>query len=263
MSFSLRAGAGADYALVTAADGGRWLARRGEPLLPLGAMKLAGAHNAANALAALALAEALSLPLPAMLEELRSFAGLPHRSQWVADVRGVHYVDDSKGTNVGATLAAVQGMQGPLLVILGGDGKGQDFLPLRAAFAAKVRAALLIGRDAPALAQALAGICECRFADSLEDAVAIAAGMAQSGDTVLLSPACASLDMFRDYATAAAYSSPRCAGSPHEHRHHGHAAGAGTQPRSGAGPAHGHPGLEHRAAGADHGDLGVDHHRRT
>jgi UDP-N-acetylmuramoylalanine--D-glutamate ligase len=199
LSFSLRADAGADYTLLAAADGQRWLARHGQMLLPVGAMKLAGAHNAANALAALALGEALSLPLPAMLEELRNFAGLPHRSQWVADVRGVHYVDDSKGTNVGATIAAVAGMAGPLLVILGGDGKGQDFRPLRPAFAGKVRAALLIGRDAPSLAQALDGICECRFAGSLEEAVAKAASMARSGDTVLLSPACASLDMFRDY----------------------------------------------------------------
>ncbi|MGA8706086.1 MAG: UDP-N-acetylmuramoyl-L-alanine--D-glutamate ligase, partial [Steroidobacteraceae bacterium] len=102
LSFSLRADAGADYSLSARAGDARWLARRGEALLPVSEMKLSGAHNAANALAALALGEALSLPLPAMLEELRNFAGLPHRSQWVADVRGVHYVDDSKGTNVGA-----------------------------------------------------------------------------------------------------------------------------------------------------------------
>jgi UDP-N-acetylmuramoylalanine--D-glutamate ligase len=199
LSFSLRTDAGADYTLLAAADGRRWLARHGQALLPVGDMKLAGAHNAANALAALALGEALSLPLPAMLDELRHFAGLPHRSQWVADVRGVHYVDDSKGTNVGATIAAVAGMAGPLLVILGGDGKGQDFGPLRTALAGKVRAALLIGRDAPSLAQVLDGVCEYRFADSLEQAVAMAASMARPGDTVLLSPACASLDMFRDY----------------------------------------------------------------
>ena len=200
LSFSLRADSGADYALLQRDDGERWLARHGRTLLPLRALKLTGAHNAANALAALALGEALSLPLPAMLDALRSFGGLPHRSQWVADVRGVHYVDDSKGTNVGATLAAVAGMAGPLLVILGGEGKGQDFRPLRAAFADKVRVALLIGRDARALAQALEGACDCRFADRLEAAVEMAAALARPGDTVLLSPACASLDMFRDYA---------------------------------------------------------------
>jgi UDP-N-acetylmuramoylalanine--D-glutamate ligase len=200
LSFSLRAGAGADYGLMPRADGQICLARRGEPLLPVSAMRLKGTHNAANALAALALGEALSLPLSSMLEELRCFAGLPHRSQWLADVRGVHYIDDSKGTNVGATLAAVGGLAGPLLVILGGEGKGQDFAPLRAAFAGKVRHALLIGRDAHALGQALEGVCELSYHDSLEAAVEAAAKLARDGDTVLLSPACASFDMFQDYA---------------------------------------------------------------
>jgi UDP-N-acetylmuramoylalanine--D-glutamate ligase len=115
-------------------------------------------------------------------------------------VRGVHYIDDSKGTNVDATLAAVTGMAGPLLVILGGEGKGQDFRPLRAAFSGKVRCALLIGRDARVLGEALDGACECHYVASLEGAVELAATLARAGDTVLLSPACASLDMFRDYA---------------------------------------------------------------
>jgi UDP-N-acetylmuramoylalanine--D-glutamate ligase len=200
LSFSLRADSGADYTLLNQ-DGDRgWLARRGEPLLPLAAMRLTGSHNAANALAALALGEALSLPLASMLEELRTFGGLQHRSQWVAEVDGVTYIDDSKGTNVGATLAAVAGYAGPLLVILGGEGKGQDFAPLRAAFAGKVRGALLIGRDASTIGAALEGACDCRYADSLEAAVDMAAAMARAGDTVLLSPACASFDMFSDYA---------------------------------------------------------------
>lgn len=199
LSFSLRADVGADYAL-SQHDTQWWLTRRGEPLLALSELKLSGLHNAANALAALALGEALGLPREAMLEELREFAGLAHRSQWVADVAGVRYINDSKGTNVGATLAAVAGLAGPLLVIAGGEGKGQDFTPLRAAFAGKVRAVLLIGRDAPQLAQALQGVCECLRCPSLEAAVQSAARLAQPGDTVLLSPACASLDMFRDYA---------------------------------------------------------------
>jgi UDP-N-acetylmuramoylalanine--D-glutamate ligase len=200
LSFSLRADSGADYTLLNQ-DGDRgWLARRGEPLLPLSAMRLTGTHNAANALAALALGEALSLPLASMLEELRTFGGLQHRSQWVAEVGGVTYIDDSKGTNVGATLAAVAGYAGPLLVILGGEGKGQDFAPLRAAFAGKVRCALLIGRDAAAIGAALEGACDCRHAESLEAAVDMAAATARAGDTVLLSPACASFDMFSDYA---------------------------------------------------------------
>ncbi len=200
MSFSLRADVGADYALMRRDDGDWWLTRRGEPLLACSQMRLRGLHNAANALAALALAEALALPLAPCVATLREFAGLAHRTQWVADVGGVRYVNDSKGTNVGATLAAVSGMAGPLIVIAGGDGKGQDFTPLRAAFAGKVRAAVLIGRDARALGAALQGVCELHYAASLPAAVERAAQLAQTGDTVLLSPACASLDMFRDYA---------------------------------------------------------------
>jgi UDP-N-acetylmuramoylalanine--D-glutamate ligase len=200
LSFSLRADAGADYALLPRGQGDWWLSRHGEPLLALAELKLRGRHNAANALAALALADALGLPPAASLAALREFAGLAHRAQWIADVAGVHYVNDSKGTNVGATLAAVAGMSGPLIVIAGGDGKGQDFKPLRASFAGKVRALVLIGRDALSIARALEGVCECHFADDLPAAVQLAARLAQPGDTVLLSPACASLDMFRDYA---------------------------------------------------------------
>jgi UDP-N-acetylmuramoylalanine--D-glutamate ligase len=135
-----------------------------------------------------------------MLEELAAFSGLPHRTQWIAEIGGVRYVNDSKGTNVGATLAAVQGLPGPLVMIVGGDGKAQDFAPLARAFSGKVRHAVLIGRDAPAIARALAGSCPFERCASLEDAVESAARAARPGDTVLLSPACASFDMFRDYA---------------------------------------------------------------
>ena len=199
LGFSLRASIGADYAVMAGTDSKWWLSRRGEPLMPVSSMKIQGLHNAANALAALALGEALGLPLPAMLAVLASFPGLPHRSQWVADVNGVTYVNDSKGTNVGATLAAVAGMSGPLVMIAGGDGKNQDFTPLRAAFRGKVHHTVLIGRDAAAIARVLAGICPVEQVASLEDAVRAAARAARPGDTVLLSPACASLDMFRDY----------------------------------------------------------------
>ncbi len=200
LGFSLRDAPGADYT-VAVRDGGKpWLLRRGEPVMAVESMRLTGLHNAANALAALALGEAIGLPLPAMLEELRSFPGLPHRSQWVADVRGVSYVDDSKGTNVGATLAAVAGMAGPLIVIAGGDGKSQDFAPLRAAFRGKVRYVVLIGRDAPAIEQALDKVCPIQRSTTMPEAVRAAAKVARPGDTVLLSPACASLDMFRNYA---------------------------------------------------------------
>src|SRR3984885_5132106 len=176
-----------------------FLARRGEALLDIARMKISGLHNAANALAALALGEAAGLPMPAMLGALESFPGLSHRSSWVADVAGVRYVDDSKGTNVGATTAAVAGMTGPLVMIAGGEGKGQDFSPLADAFRGKVREAVLIGKDAPSIAATLQGVCPTHTAASMEDAVAEAKRVARPGDTVLLSPACASFDMFRDY----------------------------------------------------------------
>ena len=188
----------ADFSLLRA-DGKVFLARGREALLDVQRMKISGLHNAANALAALALGEAAGLPMPAMLAALESFPGLPHRSSWVADVAGVRYVDDSKGTNVGATTAAVAGMTGPLVMIAGGEGKGQDFAPLAEAFRGKVREAVLIGKDAPAIAAALEGVCAIRNAASMEDAVAQATRGARPGDTVLLSPACASFDMFRNY----------------------------------------------------------------
>jgi UDP-N-acetylmuramoylalanine--D-glutamate ligase len=200
VGFSLRAVPGADYTVALREAGKPWLVRCGEPLMAVESMRLTGLHNAANALAALALGEAIGLPLPPMLAELRSFSGLPHRSQWVAEVRGVGYVDDSKGTNVGATLAAVAGMPGPLIVIAGGDGKSQDFAPLREAFRGKVRYVVLIGRDAPAIERALHNVCPIQRSSSMPEAVRAAAKVARPGDTVLLSPACASLDMFRNYA---------------------------------------------------------------
>ena len=131
---------------------------------------------------------------------LREFAGLAHRSQWVAEIDGVRYVDDSKGTNVGATLAAVAGMPGTLIVIAGGQGKGQDFAPLAPAFRGKVRHAVLLGQDAKQIATALEGVCTIEFAQDMPQAVQRCAHAARPGETVLLSPACASLDMFRDYA---------------------------------------------------------------
>jgi UDP-N-acetylmuramoylalanine--D-glutamate ligase len=188
----------ADYSLMRSGTQ-TLLARRGEAVLDLARMKITGLHNAANALAALALGDAAALPLGAMQDALETFPGLPHRSQWVADVAGVRYVEDSKGTNVGATIAAVDGMQGPLVMIAGGLAKGQDFAPLAAAFRDKVRHVVLIGRDADAIERALVGVCTTERAVSMEDAVSAAARAARSGDTVLLSPACASLDMFRDY----------------------------------------------------------------
>jgi UDP-N-acetylmuramoylalanine--D-glutamate ligase len=199
LAFSLRQSRGVDYC---AEQEGRDLIIkcRGERLLAMSELKINGAHNAANVMAALAMGEALELPREACLQALREFPGLPHRSQCVGEVAGVRYIDDSKGTNVGATQAAVAGLRGPLVLIAGGQGKGQDFGPLATALKEKVRHAVLIGQDARLIADALAGACSTEFAPSIEQAVTLAASAAKAGDTVLLSPACASLDMFRDYA---------------------------------------------------------------
>ncbi|MGA1383767.1 MAG: UDP-N-acetylmuramoyl-L-alanine--D-glutamate ligase [Steroidobacteraceae bacterium] len=198
VGFSIEGAPTARYSLIE--HGGEpWLAIGGQPVLAVSAMRLAGLHNAANALAALALGDACGLPLPPMIDELREFAGLPHRSQWVGEKRGVRYINDSKGTNVGATVATVAGMTDTLLLIAGGDGKGQDFTTLAKALTGRARVALLIGRDAAQLASALKGCCEIVRCASLEEAVDEAAHRATAGDVVLLSPACASLDMFRDY----------------------------------------------------------------
>lgn len=188
----------ADFTLLEQ-EGAMWLARNGKPLLDASKIKLPGMHNIANALAALALGEAAQLPYTAMLSALETFPGLPHRCEWVADVSRVRYIDDSKGTNVGATIAAVAGLRQPLVLIAGGDGKGQDFAPLAPAFRGKVHHAVLIGKDAQAIGAALAGVCRVEFAATMPGAVAVAAAAARPGDAVLLSPACASLDMFRDY----------------------------------------------------------------
>ena len=174
---------------------GGWLAEGATPFLPLAELPIHGLHNAANALAASALARTLGLTHAQLAEGLRSFRGLPHRLQLVAQRGGVDWYDDSKGTNVGATIAALRGLGRRTVLILGGEGKGQDFSPLAGPvreFAAHV---LLIGRDAPHIEKAIPG----RRCASLEEAVAQAARLARPGEAVLLSPACASFDMFRDY----------------------------------------------------------------
>jgi len=177
-------------------------------LMPADALKIRGLHNASNALAALALCRACGLPLAPLLHGLREYAGEPHRVELVATIDGVDFYDDSKGTNVGATVAALLGLgkaftgaDQQILLIAGGDGKGQDFSPLAAPVASHVRAALLIGRDAPAVRAAIEPTGVPAFdVDDLPKAVRRAAGLAKPGDCVLLSPACASLDMFTNYA---------------------------------------------------------------
>jgi UDP-N-acetylmuramoylalanine--D-glutamate ligase len=181
-----------------------WIVQGDRFLLPVRELPVAGLHNAANAMAALALCAAIDagdgLSPVVLLPALRAFKGLPHRVEKVAEIGGVAYYDDSKGTNVGATIAALEGLGRKVVVILGGDGKGQDFAPLRDAVARHARAAVLIGRDGPKIGAALAGCgTPVLVAISMEDAVRRAAAEAQPGDAVLLSPACASFDMFRNY----------------------------------------------------------------
>jgi len=197
-SFGLDAGSEANAWGLLEQAGQRWLARAQTPLLPLDDLPLAGLHNAANALAALALCHAIGLADAPLLAALRTFKGLAHRVQPVAILNGVTWYDDSKGTNVGATVAALNGFTQPVVLIAGGDGKGQDFAPLCAALG-HARAAILIGRDAPRIAAAIDGACPIERVASLEAAVTRAAALAQDGDVVLLSPACASFDMFRNY----------------------------------------------------------------
>ncbi len=170
-------------------------------LMPADALRIRGLHNAANALAAFALARAIDLPAAPLLHALREYRGEAHRVEVIATIDDVDYVDDSKGTNVGATVAALDGLAQKIVLIAGGDGKGQDFAPLVAPVARWCRAVMLIGRDAPVIRDTLAetGVPLADHA-TLEAAVHAAAELAEPGDAVLLSPACASLDMFRNYA---------------------------------------------------------------
>ena len=177
-----------------------WLVQGTQRLLKASELQVAGLHNVANALAALALSRAINFPMHTLLEALRSFKGLPHRVERVAEIDGIIYYDDSKGTNVGATVAALQGLGRKAVLIAGGEGKGQDFTPLHPAVAQHARAVVLIGRDAPLIAAALTDCgVQVAHAEDMNEAVRQAASLAQSGDAVLLSPACASFDMFRNY----------------------------------------------------------------
>ena len=173
-------------------------------LIPADALRIRGRHNALNALAALALARAANLPMNVLLHGLRDYHGEPHRVQSIAIVNDVEYVDDSKGTNVGATVAALNGLGSNesgkrIWLIAGGDGKGQDFNPLREPALRFVKGVFLIGKDGASIAQVLGSNIPCVISGNLASAVQAAASQAVSGDLVLLSPACASLDQFRDY----------------------------------------------------------------
>lgn len=180
-----------------------YLACGDQKLLAINELKIQGQHQVINALAALAIGAAVKLPMAAMLQVLREFKGLPHRCQWVAKIDGVDWYDDSKGTNVGATRAAIEGMatsiNGKLILIAGGQGKGADFSSLHSTVKKYVRNVVLIGEDAPKLATALNGAAEILNAESMRQAVKISIEKAHQGDIVLLSPACASFDMFDNF----------------------------------------------------------------
>jgi len=187
---------GTDYGY---ADGAIW--RGKEMIVAVDELQLAGLHNAANAMAALALCDAIGVAAARLVAPLKTFRGLPHRVEQVAEINGVVYVDDSKGTNVGATLAAIEGMGRQVAIVLGGDGKGQDFSPLKPALAKHGRAVALIGRDAAAIGMAIEGCgVPTAIVGDMAAAVRWLAARAEPGDCVLLSPACASLDMYRNYA---------------------------------------------------------------
>jgi UDP-N-acetylmuramoylalanine--D-glutamate ligase len=177
-----------------------WLAQGNVRLMKESELQVSGLHNVANALAALAVCRALALPFEPLLQALRQFKGLPHRMERVASFGGVCFYDDSKGTNVGATVAALNGASETVVLIAGGDGKGQDFTPLVSPVANHARAVVLIGRDAPRISDVLRDCgTPVHFAETMEEAVRTSFLLAQEGDAVLLSPACASFDMFKNY----------------------------------------------------------------
>jgi UDP-N-acetylmuramoylalanine--D-glutamate ligase len=183
-------------------SGEPWIARQAEPLLPVAALRLAGRHNWSNVLAALALGEAVALPLSSMLQTLQAFTGLPHRTEWVAESDGVRWINDSKGTNVGAAEAAISGLaaaEGKIIWIAGGQGKGGDFSALRPLARAWMRSAVLMGEDREQIAAVLKGVVPIYRVENMVEAVTVAAAKAEAGDTVLLSPACASFDQFSGF----------------------------------------------------------------
>ena len=205
-SFGLNAPDMNQYGVLRETDGTMWLARGRGRLLKSSDMYMQGTHNVANALACLALGEAIDLPLDSMLETLKTFKGLEHRCEFVKDVNGVRYYNDSKGTNIGATLAALDGLgaaievqQAKVAIILGGQGKGQDFTALRESLSKFAKVAVLIGEDRPVIEKAIEGTTTLLHAESLAEAVALCQQNTQPNDVVLLSPACASFDMFSGY----------------------------------------------------------------
>jgi UDP-N-acetylmuramoylalanine--D-glutamate ligase len=198
ISFGLDIPADGQYGIVSEGDQA-FLARGSQILLSTDEMSLVGAHNHANALAAMCAGELLGLELSPMLQVLNEFPGLPHRMQFVRERNGVNYLNDSKATNVGAAAASIESIPGLVLLIAGGDGKGGDFVAFAKAVCSKLRAAILIGRDAPKLADAFDQLAPVVMAGDMSTAVGKAAELARPGDTVLLAPACASFDQYSNY----------------------------------------------------------------
>lgn len=200
VGFTLSEPAQGDYGL-RSFDNDVWLCKGEKKIIRQSEVKLTGQHNLANVLAAMAIAEAAGFTMDAVLQTIRTFCGLAHRTQFVAEKNRVSWINDSKGTNVGATMAAIAGIEveNQLILIAGGLAKDADFNNLREVVADKVRSVVLLGKDAPLIEQALQDIVPVYHARDMFDAVAIAARLAQPGDTVLLSPACASFDMFKNY----------------------------------------------------------------
>lgn len=198
ISFGSDTPAAGQYGIINR-RGTDWIARGQRLLATVSSLRLSGQHNVLNVLAALALGEAAGLSRPQMLSAAQAFRGLPHRTQWVSDAGSLTWINDSKGTNVGASVAAIESVRGKLVLIAGGDGKGADFSPLAEAMRRRGRAAVLLGKDAPLLDEILNPICPTRICSDMDTAVAAARELAQSGDTVMLSPACSSLDMYRNY----------------------------------------------------------------
>jgi UDP-N-acetylmuramoylalanine--D-glutamate ligase len=183
-------------------NGQTFLAQNLKPLMPASELKIRGTHNVDNALAALAIGNAAGIPMDAMLATLRTFNGLRHRCEFVASKGGVEFYNDSKGTNIGATLAAIAGLArnpAQLIVIAGGEGKGQDFTELKPVLAQTNCQLVLIGRDAPVIAEATQDLVSVHFANNMQEAVEKSFALCAAGDAVLLSPACASFDMFKNY----------------------------------------------------------------
>ncbi len=198
ISFGLGAPGDGEFGLLQRMDGS-WLARGDEALLPVTELQLTGRHNISNALAALALGAALGLEPATLVPGLRNYRPLPHRMAVVACRDGVTWIDDSKATNVGAAVASISSLDGPLALIAGGDGKGASFATLADALRGRECVAILLGRDRQQLAAALHGVCPVRLVDDMPVAVREARAVARPGWTVLLAPACSSLDMYRDY----------------------------------------------------------------